>query len=65
MSHNQEVVCFFLIYCIISYTLKEESFAEESFAIFGTIRENVFPRNISYLSIAKVYSREKIRDLDS
>ena len=28
------------------FTLKEETFAEESFAIFGTIRESLFPRNI-------------------
>ena len=56
-------VFFYILY--ISYTLKEESFAEESFAIFGTICENVFPRNISYLSITKVYSHEKIRALDS
>ena len=33
-------------------TLKEENFAEETFtilAIFGKIRESLFPRNIYYL----------------
>ena len=29
------------------------------FTIFGTIRESLFPRNICYLEIAKVYSRER------
>ena len=40
-------------------TLREETFAEESFAISGTIQESLFLRNNCYLSIAKVYSREK------
>ena len=35
------------------------------FAIFGKIRESLFPQNICYLYIAKVYSREKKIVLDS
>ena len=40
-----------------TYYFKGRKFRD--FAIFGKIRESLFPRNICYLEIAKVHSREK------